>query len=235
MSWPLIIAALSLGGISSLHCIGMCGPLAMAMPGQHTARLHRNIAILLYHSGRIITYMIIGAIFGFFGRQFYLAGMQQGFSIALGVLMVGYFFYRLFFQKWRSSAFMLRTSGKLQLAMSYILKRQSYISPLFLGMLNGLLPCGMVYLAVAGALSTGNITDSILFMGFFGTGTLPAMLLLSMFGSLAGIGLRNVFRNLSPYVMLVMGLLLILRGLSLGIPFVSPVLESAREASIICH
>ncbi|KIC95323.1 sulfite exporter TauE/SafE family protein [Flavihumibacter solisilvae] len=235
MSWPLFIAALSLGGVSSLHCIGMCGPLAMAIPGQYSAGSYRKIAVLMYHSGRIITYMVIGAIFGFFGRQFYLAGMQQGFSITLGVLMVGYFFYRLFFYKRPNTAFALRTSGKIQLAMSYVLKHQSLVSPLILGMLNGLLPCGMVYIAVAGALSTANIADSILFMGFFGAGTLPAMLLLSIFGSLAGIGMRNAFKKISPYITLAMGVLLILRGLNLGIPFVSPVLESAREAGIICH
>lgn len=93
----------------------------------------------------------------------------------------------------------------------------------------------MVYLAIAGALSTNQLTDGVFFMAAFGLGTLPALLALNWFGHLASIRLRNRMKQLTPYVIAVMGVLLILRGLNLGIPFISPVLESARGAAIDCH
>jgi sulfite exporter TauE/SafE len=128
-----------------------------------------------------------------------------------------------------------RLQTRLLNTMSRLLKDQRSGSFFLLGMANGLLPCGMVYLAIAGALSTNQLTDGVFFMAAFGLGTLPALLALNWFGHLASIRLRNRMKQLTPYVIAVMGVLLILRGLNLGIPFISPVLESARGAAIDCH
>ncbi|ULQ58411.1 sulfite exporter TauE/SafE family protein [Flavihumibacter rivuli] len=235
MNWDIIIAGLSLGIISSFHCVGMCGPIAFALPVQHLSATARTIAISGYHMGRILTYSLMGAIFGTMGRQVYLAGFQRWFSIGLGItvlmLLIQYIRERQSLQPGVLKGFY----NKVQSWMGILLKDGRPVSFALLGMANGLLPCGMVYLAIAGALSTNQVSDGILFMAMFGTGTLPAMMALSFFGYLASISLRNRIRNMIPYVIAIMGILLILRGLNLGIPFISPVLESAHGEAVSCH
>lgn len=235
MSWDFFIAGLSLGLISSFHCVGMCGPIAFALPVQHLGAVQRKFAVLSYHLGRILTYSILGAIFGVMGRQVYLAGFQRWFSIGLGVLVLLLLMQYLNDRSKIQPSIFSKLQFKVQGWMGQLLKDGRPASFGLLGMANGLLPCGMVYLAIAGALSTSNVADGILFMAAFGSGTLPAMLALSLFGHLASISLRNRIRQLTPYVIAVMGILLILRGLNLGIPFISPVLESARGQAVSCH
>jgi sulfite exporter TauE/SafE len=104
-----------------------------------------------------------------------------------------------------------------------------------LGMANGLLPCGMVYLAIAGALSATEFTNSVLFMSFFGFGTIPAMFILGFVGMKVNVLTRQNIRKLMPYVAVSMAVILILRGLNLGIPFISPVLAGPPPAAIVCH
>ena len=235
MAWELIIGAVSLGLISSFHCVGMCGPIAFALPVQHLSPLLRMASTLSYHLGRIFTYSVLGAIFGLLGRQVYLAGFQRWFSIILGILVL-FLLIQYIRQKSRiQPGWISRLQSRLLNTMSKLLNDQRPGSFFLLGMANGLLPCGMVYLAIAGALSTNQLADGILFMAAFGFGTLPALLALNWFGHLASISLRNRMKQLTPYVIAVMGVLLILRGLNLGIPYISPVLESARGAAIDCH
>lgn len=235
MNPNLIIAGLSLGVISSFHCVGMCGPIAFALPVQQLSRWRSMLAMFSYHMGRIMTYAALGAIFGILGRQVYLAGFQRWFSIILGI--------GLLVMMWQNTG----SKGKIQFGLfnrlqlkvqhwiGLLLKDQRPLSFLLLGMANGLLPCGMVYLAIAGAVSAAHVLDSIAFMAAFGLGTFPAMMALSVFGIVASIGVRNRIRQLTPLVIGIMGLLLILRGLNLGIPYISPVLESARGTAVSCH
>ena len=231
----IFIAGLSLGLISSFHCVGMCGPIAFALPVQHLTAWKRTLAATSYHFGRIFTYASLGAVFGLLGRQVYLAGFQQWFSIALGcivlLLLAGYGTGNNRIQP----SFLNRLQYKLQGWIGKLLTDGRPASFLLLGMANGLLPCGMVYLAIAGALSSTEVSSGILFMASFGAGTFPAMMALSLFGYLASISLRNRIKQMTPYVIAIMGILLILRGLNLGIPFISPVLESARGDAAACH
>lgn len=104
-----------------------------------------------------------------------------------------------------------------------------------LGTANGLLPCGMVYVAIAGALTFTNVLHSTLFMVGFGAGTLPAMMAISYFGQFIKLSVRNQFRKALPVFATIIGILLILRGLNLGIPFISPVLPGAHNGAISCH
>ncbi len=235
MSGELIIAALSLGLISSFHCVGMCGPIAFALPVHQLSAPLKMLASLSYHIGRIFTYSLLGALFGLLGRQVYLAGFQRWFSILMGILVLGILLQYLFQKTRIQPGWMTRLQTRLLNTMSKLLKNQRASSYFLLGMANGLLPCGMVYLAIAGALSTNHVSDGVFFMAAFGAGTLPAMLALNWFGHLASISLRNRMKQLTPYVIGIMGVLLILRGLNLGIPYISPVLESARGAAIDCH
>ena len=88
MLWSSLIAGFTLVTAGSLHCIGMCGPLSLALPTWHLSKSKRFISLLLYQFGRIITYSLLGLIFGLAGRGFYIAGIQQLFSIILGILVL---------------------------------------------------------------------------------------------------------------------------------------------------
>lgn len=233
--WTIITAGITLGLLSSFHCVGMCGAMAFALPVQHLSHFKKNIAIALYHFGRMVTYTFLGLVFGWAGRHLYLAGMQQWISVAAGIFMlftaVQYF----------------NTSGKttwapLKKFHSYIgsvigklMKQQRMYHMLLLGMANGLLPCGMVYIAIAAALTLSTIPLSMLFMFSFGAGTLPAMMALSYFGMMANLQIRNQAKKLVPFFVVAIGILLILRGMNLGIPYISPEMQANTGNSIICH
>lgn len=233
--WQLITAGGLLGLMSSAHCVGMCGPLAMALPVHHLSRPLQLLSVLLYHFGRMLTYALLGLLFGIAGRTLHLAGLQQWFSIITGIIMLVLAVYYFAGRSNGYPAWMQAWFNPLQNLMGRILRKTNTLSFLLLGMLNGLLPCGMVYLAVIGAISASNTLHSILFMAMFGIGTFPAMFLLSWFGMRISMDLRTQFRKLVPFVVAAMGVILILRGMNLGIPFISPVLADAPGAAVSCH
>ena len=164
---------------------------------------------------------------GLVGKSIYLAGFQQWLSIALGLAVLGGF---LISKKAALSAPVVRLVAKLKLAMSAQLQRRSFRSLALLGLLNGLLPCGLVYVAVAGAVSRGSLRDGIAYMAVFGLGTLPTMLGISLSGKLFPLALRLKLRSAIPVGVCLLAGLLILRGLALGIPYVSPDLSSATPS-----
>ena len=235
MNWEFIIAGLTLGLISSLHCVGMCGPLSLALPIQYLFKTKRIIAIFLYQLGRVITYALLGLVFGLAGRKVYLAGFQQWFSIGMGVLIILLSIQYWIFRKRMQPNFLNNFYVAIQKLMGRILKIRGTVPFLFFGMANGLLPCGMVYIALAGALVTTEVQHSVLFMAMFGLGTMPAMMAISFFGQFFSLKIRNSFRKIVPVFISVMAVILILRGMNLGIPFISPILQSASSATISCH
>lgn len=233
--WQAAIAGILLGLVSSFHCVGMCGPLALALPVHHLQKMQQALAVLLYNMGRVVTYATLGGLFGWLGRGIYIAGFQQWFSILLGSLIL--FLVVLFYFRNRSfsPAWLHTFHSRIQNSMGLLLRSPRLFHYLLLGMANGLLPCGMVYLAVAGAVSTTSVGESVVFMAFFGTGTLPTMLLLSFLGMPVKLSIRQQIKKLVPFIIAGMAVLLILRGLNLGIPFVSPVLANAPQPVISCH
>jgi sulfite exporter TauE/SafE len=233
--WQAAIAGILLGLVSSFHCVGMCGPLALALPVHHLQKMKQAFAVLLYNLGRVITYTALGGIFGWLGRGIYIAGFQQWFSIIMGVVILLFAFLYYFLNRSFNPAWLRSLHGSVQLIMGRLLRSPRLYHYLLLGMANGLLPCGLVYLAIAGSLSTTGIGESMVFMAFFGTGTLPAMLILSFFGVHIKLSLRQQMRKAVPFIIAGMAVLLILRGLNLGIPFVSPVLADAPQPVISCH
>ena len=236
MLWPFIIGGLSLGAVSSLHCVGMCGPLAMALPVHHLSKTQKFISLFLYQLGRMITYSSLGLIFGLAGRRIYLAGFQQWFSILMGILILVLTILYWVYKNPLQPVFIKKVYGRLQSAMINILRSpKNGSSFLLMGIANGLLPCGMVYVAIAGALTTAEVSHSIIFMAMFGAGTLPAMMMISYFGQLISMPVRQNMRKILPYFMTLMAIILILRGLNLGIPFISPELQGARGTIINCH
>lgn len=229
-----IVTAFMLGLLGSAHCVGMCGPLALAVPSARHSFAARLGGALAMNGGRIITYGLLGSAFGVFGRGLHLAGLQQGVSIVLGVLILaGLLAPRLL--RWLPigavlGGFVLRMQG----VMARQLKRSSPEGLFFTGMLNGLLPCGLVYLAAAGALAQDSALHGMLFMLFFGLGTWPALVGLKLGGSYAGPELRTALRRVTPYAYALMGVLFILRGLDLGLPFISPDLPEANTTLMEC-
>lgn len=235
MIWQFIITGFALGIVSSLHCVGMCGPLSLALPVQYLFYGKRVLAKALYHVGRVMTYATLGLIFGLAGRRVYLAGFQQWFSIGMGILILFLLIQYWLFRKRFQPNFLNRFYLAIQNLMKGILRKRGVLSFLFFGIANGFLPCGMVYIAIAGALVATQVQYSILFMAMFGLGTIPAMAAISLLGQVFNIKLRNSFRRIVPIFISVMAIILILRGMNLGIPFISPVLQTASQPAVICH
>ena len=211
--------ALVLGFLGSLHCAGMCGPLALALPA--TGRSDRDFVAgrLAYNLGRILTYCTLGIVFGLLGKTLLLAGIQRWVSIALGVLLL---IAMLTTRRFAAALPLLFLVERLKSRMAALLRQRTLASLLILGMLNGLLPCGLVYVAAGAALLSGGILPGAQFMLFFGLGTVPMMLVLGLSRKLFPVALRLKLLKAVPISMFALAALLILRGLSLGIPFVSP-------------
>lgn len=214
--------ALSLGFIGSFHCIGMCGPIALTLPVQHLGGVRKQAGILLYNAGRVTAYAGLGCISGWLGRQFLLGGLQQWLSILLGSGLLIFILLQYGFRNTRTAFHTTFYSGPVKKMLGKLLRRQRLNTLYNIGFLNGLLPCGLVWFAVTGAIATGSALQGALFMAAFGTGTLPVMVLLTWSNDLINIRLRNQFRRLIPYALSIMAIMLIIRGLNLDIPYISP-------------
>ncbi len=218
----ILYTALGLGLLTGFHCVGMCGPIALVLPLNNRTWGTRILSALLYNIGRTVTYSAMGAVFGIIGAGFSLAGFQRWISILMGVFMIASIAFpkinHMLYRGTGNSKFM--SSIKKQLAKYF--QQASYKSLFITGLLNGLLPCGMVYMAIAGAIAVGSVSGSVVFMALFGLGTIPMMFLLSMIGNFASIKLKHFINKAIPYVVIIVGALFILRGLELGIMFISP-------------
>jgi sulfite exporter TauE/SafE len=222
--------ALMLGMLGSLHCAGMCGPLALALPISGKTRISYATGRIAYNCGRIVTYCVFGVIFGLVGRTLVLAGIQRWASIALGALVIAGLLGSRQFLSWNPAG---RLVNRLKAGMAVLLRERSIISLGSLGMLNGLLPCGLVYIACAGAIATGGVMSGVVYMAVFGVGTVPMMLGISMSGRLIPAPVKSQLRRVVPVSVFLVATLLILRGMSLGIPYVSPDLSNA--VAPCCH
>lgn len=233
----LALAALSIGFLGSFHCVGMCGPIALALPLNKHSRFARIIGGLIYNFGRIITYALLGCLFGLLGKSFAIAGYQQSISIALGLLiLIVVFLPENARNRFRLTAEIFGLIGKLKSKFAKLFQQRNYSSLFFIGLINGLLSCGLVYLGIVGAIATGDSLQGSLFMAFFGMGTLPAMLSISLISTSLSIGFRNKIKKAVPAFIVVMAVLLILRGMDLGIPYISPKMnKSDCTAHSCCH
>lgn len=231
--WP----ALTLGFLGSFHCVGMCGPIALALPLNRSSFFSKFFGALLYNFGRALTYALMGGLFGLIGQSLVLAGYQKALSITLGVaILLMVLLPSSVVTRFRITSFIYSYIGTVKQKLAILFQRSSYSSLFFIGTLNGLLPCGLVYLGIAGAIATGNSLQGSFFMFLFGLGTIPAMLSLTLLSSSISLNFRNKIRKAVPIFVVLMAVLLILRGLNLGIPYVSPVMSSTvPECSKCCH
>ena len=223
MGIDVLFSALMLGLIGSFHCAGMCGPIALAIPLNNQSWFSKINGSLIYNIGRAITYAIMGAIFGLLGKGLVLAGFQKWVSIIMGIIMVtSVLFPSLYKNRFDLDKSAFSFVGKLKIKLGRLLRTKSYGSLLLIGLLNGLLPCGLVYMAIAGAIATTNSLSGALFMFVFGLGTLPMLFAISILGNTLSVKLRTKMTKVIPVVVFFIGVLFILRGMGLGIPFISP-------------
>lgn len=221
-----LFSAFIIGLTGSLHCIGMCGPIFLSLPSNNESLINNLYGKLLYNLGRIFSYMTIGAIVGFIGNRLLLAGIQEYASIIFGIIII------------LSIGLPSSVKNKIveNLGLNFI---TNFIKKLFLGLfsshnhsnmfvigiLNGFLPCGFVYVGAFGALTTGSIFTAMIYMFLFGLGTVPLILFFTLAGNYFTGKLKSYIRKAIPFLAVLMGIIFILRGMSLGIPFISPKLE----------
>ncbi|MBK9477881.1 MAG: sulfite exporter TauE/SafE family protein [Bacteroidetes bacterium] len=230
-----LIAAFTLGFLGSFHCIGMCGPIALALPLSSSSKWARVLGALLYNLGRSFTYAVFGIVFGLLGKSFVIAGFQQSISIFLGVLiLIIVLFPERSMNRFQFSSKLYNLINKLKSKFTHLFSQKNYYSLFLIGLLNGLLPCGLVYLGVIGAIATGDAIQGALFMVLFGLGTLPAMFSLALISNQISISFRTKIRKAVPFFVSAMAVLLILRGLNLGVPYVSPKLSKTDSTKHEC-
>lgn len=233
----MILSAILLGLLGSLHCIGMCGPIAFMLPVDRTNKIKKISQILIYHFGRLLAYGIIGLLFGLLGKGLYVFGIQQKLSIIIGILMILIVLipYRTF-GKYNLSKPIYKIIAKVKNRLGEALKKKSQDTFLTIGFLNGFLPCGLVYMALFGAIAMGNALEGSLYMLLFGLGTIPLMTTAVYFSGILKANLRKKVQNVVPVFVVMIGILFIIRGLGLGIPYISPepVVELV-SAEIQCH
>ena len=226
------LSGLALGFLGSLHCIGMCGPIALALPSQSKSKLGFYSGRILYNLGRVVTYSIMGLVIGLIGQKINLAGYQQIVSIVLGVVIL---FIVLLPSRIKNYFIQFKPvqiiTKKLQSSIGVLFRKGSQSSLFSIGVLNGFLPCGFVYVALAGAVAMGNVEKSILFMVLFGIGTIPAMFSASIITNLFGQNFRKKIHRAIPIFASVLAVIFILRGLNLGIPYLSPKMKTVTQVN----
>ncbi len=219
----MLYSAFFFGLISSLHCIGMCGPIAMMLPVDRNNQAKKVTQIVTYHLGRLSAYATIGLVFGLLGKGFFLAGIQQKLSIFIGVAMILVILIpEKKLAQYNFSKPIFKLISKMKATLGSQFKNRSYKSLFTIGLLNGFLPCGMVYVALFGAIAMQSPDYGVVYMLLFGLGTVPMMSSVVYLNSFLTVPIRNKIQKAIPYVAVLIGALFILRGLGLGIPYVSP-------------
>ena len=224
----LIWTSFLLGLVGSVHCAVMCGPLVIAVSATRV-RMPFGLARWIYHGGRLTTYCAIGMLFGAVGKTFALAGSQRWVSVGAGIaILVGLLLSSRATLKTPSGVLVM----KLKTTFARLLQRRTLAAQFSLGALNGLLPCGLVYIAAAGAATTLSPAFGALHMATFGLGTLPLLLGVSLFGGKLRLYTTHARKLISVSLVLV-AMLLIVRGMGWGIPYLSPGLN--EQAPAACH
>lgn len=231
LTWTM---ALLMGFTGSLHCAGMCGPIVWIMPFQAYTGYKKIIAISLYHFGRISVYACLAAILHSF-RDLFDPKVQQYISVILGslLLVTGI----LSFIPNHLVSVSLPWAGQVKKMLGNVIGKPGLSTLLIAGILNGLLPCGLVYMALSASLSAHTALQGVILMYFFGIGTLPMLISISLLKKKL-VFLRSAhITKLVPMVVFCFGFLFILRGMNLNIPYLSPkvVVEQHEIRSCCSH
>lgn len=233
----MLVSALILGLLGSLHCVGMCGPIAFMLPVDRSNSFKKVSQIAIYHFGRLLAYSLIGLVFGLVGKSLYIFGIQQQLSIIIGVLMIVIVILpHKTIGKYNLSQPLYKLISKVKTSLGKALKKKTADTFLTIGFLNGFLPCGLVYMAVFGSIATGSLVEGSFYMILFGIGTIPLMTTAIYLGKFLNTTIKQRIQKAIPVFVVIIGVLFILRGLGLGIPYISPapIVETATS-TIECH
>lgn len=233
----MLWSAFILGLLGSFHCVGMCGPIAFMLPVDRTNSFRKITQIFTYHFGRLLAYSIIGLFFGLVGKSLYIFGFQQQLSIAIGVLMIIVVLIPVqTFNKYNFSKPVYNIISKVKSSLGKALKKKTADTFLTIGFLNGFLPCGLVYMAVFASLAMQSTTQGSLYMVLFGLGTIPLMTTAIYIGKFLNIKAKQRIQKAIPVFVIIIGLLFIIRGLGLDIPYLSPApITEIATGQIECH
>jgi len=219
----MFLTAFAIGALGSFHCIGMCGPIALSVPLAGRTGWAALTRGLTYNAGRILMYAILGTLVGLIGQQFMFARFQQVLSMVVGVsILVFLFLPGRITRKVDPTAWLAGPFLRLRSTFHALFRSRGPVGPFALGLINGLLPCGLVYVGLAGALALGGPLNGATFMMAFGMGTVPVMISIILAGDLISLQWRVKVRKLLPIMFALMGVLFVLRGMDLGIPYISP-------------
>ncbi|MBT8267560.1 MAG: sulfite exporter TauE/SafE family protein [Bacteroidia bacterium] len=226
-----------LGLLGSLHCVGMCGPIAFMLPVDRSNSVKKLGQITTYHLGRLLAYSLIGICFGLIGKGLYIFGLQQKLSILIGAIMVLVVILpQKTFNQFKVSKPLFRFISKLKSKLGKALKKKTADTFLTIGFLNGFLPCGLVYMAVFGSLAMGSALEGGFYMMLFGLGTVPLMTTAIYIGKFINAAVKQRIQKLIPVFVIIIGALFILRGLGLGIPYISPApIVEIASSQMECH
>lgn len=227
--------ALTIGALGSLHCAGMCGPIALAVPIVGKGTLAKFFSRVVYNSGRVFSYALMGAFFGSLGYGVAIWSTQQGLSVVLGSLIILSVLIPFGLKRFFNFSILLNGFiSKIKQRMGLLFGKKRWDTVFLIGFLNGFLPCGLVYIAIAGSVASGNLLGGSLYMAAFGLGTLPMMLAVSYLTKWFGPNIRLYVRKAMPVIVLFLGVMFIMRGLNLGIPYISPKINHTHSVTI-CH
>lgn len=219
----MLYSAIILGFLGSFHCVGMCGPIAFVLPLDRSSQTKMAVQVLVYHLGRLLSYSFLGFLFGMLGRGLYLSGLQQNLSIIIGCLMIVYVLIpSQYLKKIKFSNPVFRMIFSIKSSMAGLLKKKDTKALFSFGILNGLLPCGLIYIALFGATAIGSPVSSALYMFLFGLGTVPLMSGAAYLGAFISVQARRKIQRLIPISLIIIGSFFIIRGLGLDIPYLSP-------------
>lgn len=229
-----IFTGLSIGLLGSIHCIGMCGPLALSLPVDTANTRSTYFRIGAYNIGRASMYGVLGILVGSIGSTFNIWGMQRWLSIVAGTLLLVFIAFN--FKPFLRIPQLEIIQVHLRQTLSSVLQNANQPGAFFtIGMLNALLPCGLVYVGLTASLATGQPLAAGVLMASFGFATMPAMILLMAFRNRIPWQWRLKLNKGIPYLVSVMAILLILRGMNLGIPYISPMMTMDTLTMPSCH
>ncbi len=228
-----LLIGFTIGFVGSWHCVGMCGPLAMALPYRTSHFGTRLLKSLMYSLGRTITYVLIGLLLAILGEGFTLAGFQRSLSLLVGLILIAIVVFPSINQRLELSVSKTQLGRFVRKRIAHLYQSRRADTFFFVGLLNGLLPCGLVYMAAFAALGSADRLTGAMMMAGFGLGTIPLMTsftvlpLREWLSRFRGIKLTNV-------LMLLTGAIMIIRATTIEFPDV-PVMGAFNPSQLtIC-
>jgi uncharacterized protein len=218
----VMIAGASIGLASWLHCVGMCGPLMSIFADTNSRSKSLNTALLLHHTGRITTYMMLGLLVGAASDALRIIVVGSAVSMASGALLILFALVHIAGGHLHVPDPLARLMRRLGGTFADATATIPAARPLVLGILNGLLPCGVSLSAVIASATIPDPLLRLVFVASFGIATVPALFGIGKLVLRLAAVWQTRLRSAMTYVMLVVGVVVLLRGLSLDVPYVSP-------------